>query len=173
MMRAAINDGLMTPSYCSAWASEARAAWLRGRPLAAALGGVVAPALLYLGLKAGGAPDREFRATRPTFEVVQQPGGADAISRYHGAETPLPENGYRGANRPRYRNPEFDAMIDRFITTIPRGERGEILGRIVNHMTRYVTVLGIYWALDPTMISNRLSNVSGRNSTWNAHDWDV
>jgi peptide/nickel transport system substrate-binding protein len=119
------------------------------------------------------APDREYRSTRPAFEVVRQPGGTDAIPRYHGAETPLPENNFRGANRIRYRNAQFDTLIDRFVTTIPQAERNHLLGQIIQHMTANVTVQGIYWALDPTMIGNRLTNVSGRNPTWNAHAWQV
>ncbi len=119
------------------------------------------------------APDREFRATRPAFEVVRQPGGVDAFPRYHGAETPLPENGYRGINRTRYRNPGFDALIDRYVATIPKRERAEVAGEIVNHMTSQAIVLGIYWALDPVLIGNRLVNINPQNPTWNAHEWDV
>jgi peptide/nickel transport system substrate-binding protein len=119
------------------------------------------------------APDREFRSTRPAFEVVRQPSGVDALIRYHGSETPLPENGYRGINRARYRNPGFDALIDRYVATIPRRERTEAVADIVNHMTGQVIVLGIYWALDPVLIGNRLVNINGQNPTWNAHEWDV
>lgn len=119
------------------------------------------------------APDREFRATRPGFEVVRQPGGVDALTRYHGAETPLPENGYRGVNRSRYRNPGLDALIDRYVATIPRRERLEVVAEIVNHMTSQVIVFGIYWALDPVLIGNRLLNIHAQNPTWNAHEWDV
>jgi peptide/nickel transport system substrate-binding protein len=119
------------------------------------------------------APDREFRATRPAFEVVRQPSGVDALARYHSGSTPLPENGYRGLNRTRYQNPSFDALIEKYLTTIPKKERNDTVGEIVNYMSGQVLVLGIYWALDPVMISNRLTNVSNQNTTWNANEWDV
>jgi peptide/nickel transport system substrate-binding protein len=119
------------------------------------------------------APDREFRATRPAFEVVRQPGGVDALPRYHGADTPLPENSFRGLNRSRYRNPAFDALIEKYVTTIPQRERIQAVAEIVNSMTTEVIVLGIYWALDPVLIGNRLLNVSSQNPTWNAHEWEA
>jgi hypothetical protein len=40
-------------------------------------------------------------------------------------------------------------------------------------MTRDVAVSGIYYNLFPSMISNRLVNVAGRNPTWNAHEWGL
>ena len=119
------------------------------------------------------APDREYRSTRPAFEVVRQPSGPDAVMRYHGAETPLPENSFRGVNRTRYRSAQFDAMLDLYVSTIPRDERTRVLARIIHDMTSNLIVLGIYWAVDPTMIGHRLVNVSGTNPTWNAHQWDV
>lgn len=132
--------------------------------------GVGTEILIFPALRAN---DREFRATRPAFEVVRQPGGTEAIPRYHGAETPTAENGYRGVNRSRYRNPEFDALIDRFQVTIPLQERTRILGQIIHHMSDQLIALGIYWAVDPVMISNRLVNVTPPNIGWNAHEWDL
>jgi peptide/nickel transport system substrate-binding protein len=119
------------------------------------------------------APDREFRATRPAFEVVRQPAGIEGLTRFHSSETPLPENNFRGINRSRYRSPEFDALIDTYVATISKRERNQILAQIVSHMTSQDIVLGIYWAIDPLLIGNRLVNVTGPNPTWNAHLWDV
>jgi peptide/nickel transport system substrate-binding protein len=119
------------------------------------------------------ANDREFRAMRPAFEVVRQPGGSDALVRYHGGDTPLPENNFTGINRSRYMNAELDALIDRFHVTIPWRERMQVLGMAVNHMTSQVVAMGIYYAVDPTMISNRLQNVRAQNTAWNAHLWDL
>ena len=44
--------------------------------------------------------DREYRATRPAFEVVRQPGGWQNLERFYGPNTPLPENNYTGIDRP-------------------------------------------------------------------------
>jgi peptide/nickel transport system substrate-binding protein len=119
------------------------------------------------------ASDREFRATRPAFEVVRQPGGWQNLQRFHGANTPLPENQFTGLNRTRYRNAQLDAEIDRFFSTIPRGERNRILGQLVHYMTDQVLILGMFWDTGPTMLSNRLRNVSDPGDVWDAHLWDV
>src|SRR5581483_4088227 len=97
----------------------------------------------------------------------------DAVTRYYGRDTPVPGNDFRGLNRTRYQNPELDALIDQFVTTIPKEPRNAALAEIIHHMTSNVVVLGIYFALDPTMISNKLVNVAGLNPTWNADQWDL
>jgi peptide/nickel transport system substrate-binding protein len=117
------------------------------------------------------AQDREFRATRPAFEVTRQPGGTTNLVRFYGPNTPLPENNFTGVNRTRHRNAEFDGWIDRFFTTIPRGERMELLSRIVRYMTDQVVILPMFYDVGPTMVSNRLYNTEG--DTWNAQEWDT
>ena len=132
--------------------------------------GIAIEPLIFPALRAN---DREFRSTHPGMEVVRQPAGGDALSRYHGADVPTAENNYRGVNRTRYRNAELDALIDRYSSTIPERERNEVLAQAINHMTRNIVVMGVYAIVDPTMVSNRLRGVELGNPTWNAHTWDV
>jgi peptide/nickel transport system substrate-binding protein len=123
------------------------------------------------------AADREYRATYPSFELVR--GGSDlrSFDNLRSTEVRLPENNYTGSNYPRYANTEFDALIDRYLTTIPRSERMRVAGQIIHHMTDQVVALGLYFDTEPTAIANRLVNVSARNQqstqAWNAHEWDV
>ncbi len=132
--------------------------------------GIAIEPLVFAALRAN---DREFRSTHPGMEVVRQPSGGDALTRYHGQDVPTAENNYRGVNRTRYRNPEFDALIDRYTMTIPVRERNEVLGQAINHMTRNIVVIGVYAIVDPTMISKRLTSVDLGNPTWNAHEWNL
>lgn len=119
------------------------------------------------------ASDREYRATRPGFEVVRQPGGWENLQRFHGANTPLPENDFTGINRTRHRNPEFDALIDRFFSTIPRADRMQILGQLMHYMTDQVLILSMFWDPGPAMVSNRLRGVSSPGEVWDVHLWEV
>jgi len=120
------------------------------------------------------ATDREYRATRPAFEIVRQPGSVRELgTRWHGSNTPLPENDYTGQNRTRHQNPEFDALIDRFFTTIPRPERMQTLREIVRYMTDQVLILGIFWDPTPTMVANRLHSISKPGEVWDVHQWDT
>jgi hypothetical protein len=55
-----------------------------------------------------------------------------------------------------------DRLVDRVFVTIPPAERMQVLGDMVHHMTDQVTMLGPYYRVLPTMISNRLLHVSPR-----------
>jgi peptide/nickel transport system substrate-binding protein len=119
--------------------------------------------------------DREYRNTRPAFELVRQPVDLD---RFISAEVPLPSNSFTGNNRTRYQSPELDSLIERYFVTIPENDRNQVLGQIVRHMTDNLVVLGLLYALEPDFISNRLEGltpVTGDNAraTWNAHQWDL
>lgn len=119
------------------------------------------------------ASDREYRATRPAFEIVRQPNGVKEMSRLYGGNTPLPENDFTGVNRSRHRNPDFDALIDRFLVTIPREERMGTLRQIVHYMSDQVIILGMFWDPGPVVIANRLKNVSDPGDVWDVHLWEV
>lgn len=116
--------------------------------------------------------DREYRATFPGFTLQGGASGVVAVKNSHGTQARLPENNYTGSNYSRYINPEFDALIDRFLATIPQGERMDALRAVVHHMTDQVTMMNLYYATSSTMAKLRMVNV-GPDPTWNAHEWDV
>jgi peptide/nickel transport system substrate-binding protein len=121
------------------------------------------------------ASDRQYRATFPGFELTRQPA---ELQRYYSNQAPLPENNFRGGNRIRYISAEFDTLLDRYFTTIPARERAQALGQIVHHMTDQLIIMGIFYTVEPSLVSNRLVNVTGRKTEdvrqpWNAHEWDI
>ncbi len=130
------------------------------------------------------AGDAEYSATFPAFNLHHHaPNVATrGVIAFHGASAPLPENRFvtRG-NAARYMNAELDALIDRYITTIARPERVQLLGGIVHQMTDQVAIMGIVYSLAPTMIGSRLQNVTASNASgsmrttegWNAHEWEL
>jgi peptide/nickel transport system substrate-binding protein len=127
--------------------------------------------------------DREFLATYPAFELILIGNDVNSrgVRRYHSSQAPVPENRFQvTGNEARYRNPELDGLIERFLTTIPWRERMQALAGIVQHQTDRVTVMGMSYSVSPTMIANRVQNVTtgssgGARSTeaWNAHEWDT
>jgi hypothetical protein len=125
-------------------------------------------------------PDREYRANFPGIEIIGGGAGfgATEVRRYTSASTPLPENGYRATrNNSRYTNPEFDALVDRYLTTIPKAERLGWMREIVHYQTDLVTVMGIFYQIRATIAAPRVTNVSpgyDRGTIgWNAREWDV
>jgi peptide/nickel transport system substrate-binding protein len=123
--------------------------------------------------------DREYRATFPAFEIVERRNSltVSEIYRLHSSQTPLPENGFRAPGTSRYRHPELDAWIERYATTIPLPERMQALAGMVHHQTENLTQLPLFHGTDPTLISNRLLNVTARGDAftqaWNVQAWDL
>jgi peptide/nickel transport system substrate-binding protein len=119
------------------------------------------------------ARDAEYRATHPAFEVVRQPNGPGAVDRLHSSQAPMPHNRFAGGNRSRYLNPEFDALIEEFNSTIPWAPRMQVLGQIVHHISDQLNAMGLFYDLRTTLVSNRLEHVTAQYPTWNAHEWDL
>jgi peptide/nickel transport system substrate-binding protein len=122
--------------------------------------------------------DRELNATYPGVRVWRQPNDLWGVDRFASAAAPLPQNRFNGGNRSRYMNAEFDAIVDRYMTTIVERDRVPVLRQIVQHMTDQLSVMGLWYNTEPTPIGHRLKNViatdvGGATSAWNAHHWDV
>jgi peptide/nickel transport system substrate-binding protein len=122
--------------------------------------------------------DREFNSTYPGVRFWRLPNEPDDLRRYSSKEAPLPENRFSGGNRSRYLNAELDTLIERYMSTIPVGDRTRILGDVVHHMTDQLTIMGLWYNTEPVMIGNRLVNITVRDvgqttEAWNAHLWDL
>jgi peptide/nickel transport system substrate-binding protein len=124
--------------------------------------------------------DREYRATFPGWEMVGGGSGllASQVQRYHSSSAPLPENQFRSVgNNARYQNPELDALVERYTSTIGRQERLGWMREIVQHQTDRVTVMGLFYQIRPTVVAPRILNVTAGYGdgtvAWNAHLWDA
>ena len=116
--------------------------------------------------------DREFRATFPGFNLQGSTSGWRRVIETTGDQARLPSNNYTGRNYARYQNAELDALISRFISTIPIKERVEALQRTMQHWTDQLVGMSLYYAMTSSFISNRMVN-AGFSPSWNAHEWDV
>ncbi|MBM2810184.1 MAG: hypothetical protein HW416_943 [Chloroflexi bacterium] len=124
------------------------------------------------------ANDREWRNTRPAFELQRQPNALGDLDRYHSSQAALPENNFTGSSKHRYMNPEFDALIDRYFATIPRPERIEVVRQMVHHLSDRVIPLPLFYDANLVLVNDRVRNVGarrGQDSTeaWNVETWDV
>ena len=94
--------------------------------------------------------DREYIHNFPGFMTIRQPATPnDYLLRVYSSQAPTAANNYAGRNYPRYMNPEFDAMIDRFYQTIPEGERHQVLGQIVNHISDRLVIMPQFYDAEP------------------------
>lgn len=87
-------------------------------------------------------------------------------------------NRFSGGNYPRYQNPEYDAIIDRYFMTIPMTDRIQVIGQAVHHLAENLVELGLFYAKQPYVMDKRLVNAgvpADRTATeaWNSHAWEL
>ncbi|MBM2810199.1 MAG: hypothetical protein HW416_958 [Chloroflexi bacterium] len=121
--------------------------------------------------------DSEYLATFPAFVVTRAPNDIARLRTYHSNQAPVPTTNFRGSNRSRYQNAEFDGLVERLFVTIPLTQRTAILGDIIHLMTDRLIAMGLTADTTVFLIGNRLENVgaafSSANQTWNAHEWNL
>jgi peptide/nickel transport system substrate-binding protein len=119
--------------------------------------------------------DRAYQAAFPGFYF--RFGNSSQVTEHVSTDVALPENNFVGRNPIRYRNPEHDALIGRFETTVSKAQHVDLLGEIINRMTDQLLLMTLFHEPQPVLISDRLVNVGGGRGDavqcWNAHEWDV
>ena len=118
--------------------------------------------------------EAEYRATFPGFELIRQPR-LEVVTRIHSSRARVPENNFRttgGFNYPRYMNPDFDALIDRFYSTVPWEPRMEALRQIVHTVTDQILVMGMFYSTEANMVNNRLIDVTPTRA-WASEQWSA
>jgi hypothetical protein len=103
---------------------------------------------------------------------------SSTVRKYLSTSIALAENHYSvSGNNSRYANADLDSAINRYITSIPKPERMQALSQIVNIQSSQLSMLPLFYAAEPSMVSRRLKNVTGRGDTaseaWNAQEWDL
>jgi ABC-type transport system substrate-binding protein len=116
--------------------------------------------------------DRQARASFSSFSLiargVQTPDGS-----FSSRSVPVPENNYTGGNIARYGSPELDAIIARYLTTIPLQERMAALGDMAHYQSDLLTIMPLFFAGQAFLLGPaRLKNVRG-GEIWNVQDWDL
>jgi peptide/nickel transport system substrate-binding protein len=121
------------------------------------------------------ASDREYRVTRPGFELTHQPNELTerALQRFQTKEIPTAQNNWRGNNRARYSSTEYDGLVDRYVVTLEARDRLELAKQINQHIAEQLPALGLLYRIDLMLVGDRLNNVSAETSVRNAHEWDI
>jgi ABC-type transport system substrate-binding protein len=125
------------------------------------------------------AGDRPYRATFPGLELLRGPIGEDLYQNYASSRIPLPTNTYQvTGNYSRYNTPQWNALIDKFYTTIPMDERMQVLSDLTFMAQDQLPFMGLFFDSEVALISNRLVNVNVARADltamgWNAETWDL
>lgn len=121
------------------------------------------------------ATDQEYRAKFPSFELLR---GMDlgSVKDFRTSQRKTAQNNWRGLNGG-YGSPDYDALVDRYLVTIPTGARVDLLGDVLRHVSDQVVVMVLFWDVEPILLGRRVQNVSARHRSsshgWNAYLWDV
>jgi peptide/nickel transport system substrate-binding protein len=121
-------------------------------------------------------PDREYRSQFPAFELVA--GGvnqmSNSVQNWLSTSAPTAETRFVGGNRARYRSPELDGFIQRYVTSIPVSDRMMALGDVIHHQSENLTMMTLFYEGSVLMLgSRRLRNVTNHTKFWNTHLWEV
>src|SRR5579885_2580492 len=119
--------------------------------------------------------------TYPGFWIRRGPSDIAGLRNLHSSRIPLAENNYRPGHVSRYAHPELDGLLDRYCTTIPRQERVDVRGQVLDLVADQLPELPLLFDVEPTVYSRRLANVTGRwpaavrtsTQAWNAHEWEI
>jgi ABC-type transport system substrate-binding protein len=70
-------------------------------------------------------------------------------------------------------NPEFDAAVLKFFSTIDHGTRMDLLRPIIHQASDELIVMGLFYDTTVTAVNNRIRGVTAANEGWNATDWSI
>jgi peptide/nickel transport system substrate-binding protein len=121
--------------------------------------------------------DIAYRANFRSFTV--QSGvitGAVGFNSLLSIEARTAEHNFAGRNYTRYSNPDTDALVNRYFTTIPFDQRMQALNQLVHLTTDELIWMPLYWRVLPTMVQERVTGIPavGIGDQWvYAHLWDV
>jgi peptide/nickel transport system substrate-binding protein len=117
--------------------------------------------------------DRPYRVTNPGMEELQFGyGPSTMIGFMHSSKLPTPENRYITGNYPRYANPAWDALNDKYAVSIAPAERKQALMQIFRYLNEELPDMSIIYGVSVQFASNRL-NVPEVNPIWTAEQWDL
>ena len=117
--------------------------------------------------------DVRYRAGMMGFDTARY-GNEPPYRNYRSSEARTPENGYVGSNTTGYMNAELDALIERYLVTIPRPERMQAAGQIIHHLTDQVIPMLMFYDITATPVGRRVHGVVTQgNELWNVIAWDV
>jgi ABC-type transport system substrate-binding protein len=117
------------------------------------------------------------RYAYPGLDLTGQSDGVRGIKNLlHSSGAPLPERGYMAplapSNRGAYVNQEYDALMDRYLTTIPVPERMRLLAQLIHWQSDLQLVIPLFYTARGIVVANRLRNTTPGTS-WNAHEWEI
>lgn len=118
--------------------------------------------------------DRVYRVTNPGLEELQFGYGPSTLINFmHSSLLPTAANGYTSGNYPRYSNPQWDALLEKYAVTITPAERKQVLTDTMVYLSDELMDMSIIYGVSVQFASKRMAGVPEINPIWTAEVWDV
>jgi peptide/nickel transport system substrate-binding protein len=117
--------------------------------------------------------EREFRATFPGVYFYMGTLNEGFFRGLSTGAVPRSENRWVGNNQGGWSDPEFDALLDRFESTLDQAERNNHVVQMAKRISEQVAVFPLYY--DFSVRAHAASIVGPRPSgaSWNVHEWQL
>ena len=117
--------------------------------------------------------DREYLATFPAFYLRKQATSVAYLTSLLSQNAQLPSNEFVGSNYTRHMDPEFDAAVSRFFSTIDPVQRMAVLRPLVHQVSDQLITMSLFLDTGVAAVSNRVQGPTALNEGWNVQDWDI
>jgi peptide/nickel transport system substrate-binding protein len=89
---------------------------------------------------------------------------------------PSPASRWRGSNRGGWTNPEYDALMEAFATTLDRGQRNSQIARAVTILSEDLPTVSLFFRSQPfahvTELRGPDTSAPEASIPWNVHTWE-
>src|SRR5581483_9514779 len=120
---------------------------------------------------------------RDAFPGISTPGAAGGSERgtleyLTSRQIGKPENGWTGANRGAWSNPDYDRLWDAYNVTLDRAERDRIAAQMLKMVSDELPAWPIYWDFNvmanlATVTGPALGIANTSTNFWNIHEWEM
>lgn len=120
--------------------------------------------------------DGQTLGTFRSLSSTGGPTGEEAMTSYTTESISRPETRWRGSNRGGWSNPEYDRLMDAFLTTLDRTQRNRQIIQAVKILTENLGVIPLYFNPAVVAYPRGLTGINlitaQAEMSWNVHEWE-
>jgi peptide/nickel transport system substrate-binding protein len=122
------------------------------------------------------AQDAQLQATLPAFFAGGAASGERALPNFHARSIPKAENRWSGRNYSGWSNPDYDRLVESFLSTLPRPERVQQIVQMAKMLSEELPAITYYFSPDGVAFVAALHGpqivVPDVATTWSIHEWE-